>query len=899
MAAYDLYDKGLYLDAAGAIDGAASVPRDLRVLRALLESHVGAPRSARDAAINLLQDRLNSREQSMCLEALGRVSLSGGQISDGLRTMGKALDAATATQDARRFARLIASYTESLLHCVGVDAAILEIPRLRQAAVRAGDAFSLIEFHSIEAEVKAKRGLFSSAASSIDIARELLGRFPNASQQARIAVVATGMLIVQGDYRTALTTAAEALTCARTTGLRTVLIPALNNLAYINLTLGDLDNVEPLLDEMQRLHLRGSPTEVGTLDTRMMLALAGNDMTRANELAGEIADLLSVLEERDSYYELWHLPTRVRWLYRSGKVDEGLHLARQTLPRAEQRRDQLLIARLHMLAADGFDRMDAPFKAAESIAAAITSTADPSIELLAEGRRVAGRLAARLDATSPAEALAQANSLFASIGNSIAQRELGQELGNFPPTPRPGRDDSNSRALGRISTVVEVGGHAPSLANEISRLLIDNDLVLESKLTLIDANGRQDILAAHKARPASDAGTIDAQWLHINCGTQGKMRFELVCLPKPDAAARLDVLAVERLAIAAMGLASFRQISREKIALWPDPTAEQQLGLICSSERMLDLVKTIRRVAASNVTVLLTGETGVGKELFARALHQASARSDKPFLPFNCGTVPRDLLDSQLFGHRRGAFTGAHADAPGVIRSAAGGTLFLDEIGEMPMETQPRLLRFLEAGEILPLGEAKPLAVDVRIVAATNANLDQMVAEGRFREDLYYRLNVIRINIPPLRERREEIPALVEHFLDRFGHELQKPMLRVADETLEYLVLYRWPGNVRQLANEIRRMVALAEANAVLMPAHLSDDIVASRRTIPAGSLPRGFSEVVTRIDQPLAAAVEHIERAAIQRAMAVSDGNLIEAAKMLGLSRKGLYLKRQRLGLG
>jgi hydrogenase-4 transcriptional activator len=346
-------------------------------------------------------------------------------------------------------------------------------------------------------------------------------------------------------------------------------------------------------------------------------------------------------------------------------------------------------------------------------------------------------------------------------------------------------------------------------------------------------------------------------------------------------------------------LAKARQLEREQSAWWPSESAEQQLGLICSSERMLDLVKTIRRVATTNVNVLLTGETGVGKELFARALHQASPRSDRVFLPYNCSTVPRDMIDSQLFGHRRGSFTGAQNDSPGIVRSAAGGTLFLDEIGEMAIEVQPKLLRFLESGEILPLGETKPQVVDVRIVAATNANLDQAVADGRFREDLFYRLNVIRINIPPLRERREEVPALVEYFLDKFGRELQKPMLRVADETLEYLVLYRWPGNVRQLANEIRRMVAMAEPGAVLMPAHLSDDIAASRRTVPAHTSPRLFNEVITRIDQPLSAAVEHIERAAIQRALSMTDGRLDEAAKMLGLSRKGLYLKRQRLDLG
>ena len=354
-------------------------------------------------------------------------------------------------------------------------------------------------------------------------------------------------------------------------------------------------------------------------------------------------------------------------------------------------------------------------------------------------------------------------------------------------------------------------------------------------------------------------------------------------------------MVVERLVRSALALADARQHEREEVSLPSMPTVDRDLGLV-SSERTQELLKVIRRVAASNVTVLLTGETGVGKELFARALHQASNRSDKIFLPFNCSTVPRDMFDSQLFGHKRGSFTGAHEDSAGVIRAAAGGTLFLDEIGEMGLDVQPKLLRFLESGEVQPLGDPKPRLVDVRVVAATNAKLDQLVAEGRFREDLFYRLNVIRIDIPPLRERREEIPALVEHFLEKFGREFEKPMLRVADETLEYLVLYRWPGNVRQLANEVRRMAALAEPGSVLMPAHLSNEIFASRKTIPVDQAPRGSNEVIARIDQPLSAAVEHVERAAIQRALSMTDGHMDEAARMLGLSRKGLYLKRQRL---
>jgi hydrogenase-4 transcriptional activator len=257
------------------------------------------------------------------------------------------------------------------------------------------------------------------------------------------------------------------------------------------------------------------------------------------------------------------------------------------------------------------------------------------------------------------------------------------------------------------------------------------------------------------------------------------------------------------------------------------------------------------------------------------------------------------MLDAQLFGYRKGAFTGAADAFQGVIRAAAGGTLFLDEIGEVALDVQPKLLRFLESGEIHPLVELRPLKVDVRVVAATNADLEKMVDEGRFREDLFYRLNVVRLQVPPLRERREEIPALVQHYLDRCSRESQKTGLRIADETMEYLILYRWPGNVRQLANEVRRMVALAESGAVLMPEHLSQPIASSRRTIPTTERYLAPTEFVVRVDQPMSAALEHVERSMIQYALKLSGGKLEDAAHRLGLSRKGLYLKRQRLGLG
>jgi len=204
----------------------------------------------------------------------------------------------------------------------------------------------------------------------------------------------------------------------------------------------------------------------------------------------------------------------------------------------------------------------------------------------------------------------------------------------------------------------------------------------------------------------------------------------------------------------------------------------------------------------------------------------------------------------------------------------------------------------LESHEVQPLGEPQPVSVDVRVLAATNADLDQLVADGRFREDLYYRLNVIRLHIPPLRERREEMPVLVQHFLTRFSEESRKEGLRLAEETMEYLLLYRWPGNVRQLMNQVRRLVALAENGAVLMPEHLPPEIAATRRTVPASERTLEPTEIVVRIDQPLPAAFEHVERVMVPYALTACGNRLEAAAKMLGVSRKGLYLKRHRLGL-
>jgi hydrogenase-4 transcriptional activator len=293
----------------------------------------------------------------------------------------------------------------------------------------------------------------------------------------------------------------------------------------------------------------------------------------------------------------------------------------------------------------------------------------------------------------------------------------------------------------------------------------------------------------------------------------------------------------------------------------------------------------------NDLTVLITGESGTGKDLVARAIHAGSLRRGNMFLPYNCTSATRELADSQLFGHRRGSFTGAVADQPGVLRTAVGGTLFLDEVGDLPLDVQPKLLRFLEQGEVLPVGDTRPQRVDVRVVAATNTDLEQRVTEGRFREDLFYRLSVIRIHVPPLRERREEIPHLSTFFVREASERLHKPGVRLSQETLDLFDAFGWPGNVRQLRNEVQRSVAMASPGGLITPELLSPALAATAE-------PPDTSSSRSRRRKSLAAAVEELEREMIEGALERAAGNISETARTLGLTRRGLYLKMQRLGV-
>ncbi|WP_077731961.1 sigma-54-dependent transcriptional regulator [Methylocaldum sp. 14B] len=308
-------------------------------------------------------------------------------------------------------------------------------------------------------------------------------------------------------------------------------------------------------------------------------------------------------------------------------------------------------------------------------------------------------------------------------------------------------------------------------------------------------------------------------------------------------------------------------------------TETGELGFTARSPRMQQVLKLAKRAAAVTSTVLLAGESGTGKSAIARWIHELSPRRTGPFVSVNCAALPQTLVESELFGARKGAYTDARQDRPGLFAQANGGTLFLDEIAELPLEVQPKLLQALEAGTIRPLGHTRETVVDVRLIAATNQPLEQRVNERLFRADLYHRINVIRLEIPPLRERTEDIDDLVDVLIRRIGLRLRKPSPAVSVDALRWIRAYRWPGNVRELANTLERAIALAEHDTLLL-----EDLAQASR-LPGNdhflhdALARGWT-------------LEDVQRAYIRHVLDATGGNKIQAARILGVDRSTLYRK-------
>lgn len=329
-----------------------------------------------------------------------------------------------------------------------------------------------------------------------------------------------------------------------------------------------------------------------------------------------------------------------------------------------------------------------------------------------------------------------------------------------------------------------------------------------------------------------------------------------------------------------------RRLLKENILYRQELITKYKLeNIVGRSPQMLKIYKTIARVADSKSTVLITGESGTGKELIARAIHYNSSRAGKPFIAIDCSSLAENLLESELFGHVRGAFTGAIANKRGLFEEANRGTCFLDEIGDISLTMQAKLLRVLQEHEIKRVGGTETIKIDVRIIAATNKNLEELVAGKKFREDLFYRLNVVTIHLPPLRERAEDIPLLAEHFLSKFATENNKPIPHISKDSLDLLVRYNWPGNVRELENVIERAVTLSQR-----PLILPEDFPRRLRPEKPSPLPSGIL--------PSKIPLSELEKLYIKKVLEETGGNKKKAAEILGIDRRTLYRMAARYGL-
>jgi hydrogenase-4 transcriptional activator len=892
--------SGHYSDAYHALD-TATIERGERaqaeVLRIEVLERLGHYDVAKSEAERLLQlaDRLNGGQRSACRVVLARAALQDGQFDIARTQYQRAIGIALAAGDNERafWAQLRLLLIVSDLS--GPEATISLLADLRVSAARTGDPLIRAALHLFVGQIEAKRGLILTAHRHVQVALRLLSDEPNVWLEAQAEHIEVAIAITRSDLLKAFEHATRAVTLAQRSGVANSQAGALGNLANVLYLTGQYERA---LEEQERAMQRFPPrsdNHLATLDILARIHLAQNNLDECDRLLDQIDEIAD--PGGSSRYVYRHaLLLRTDALARRGRYDDALARLDITLALAERSGDglllhQALLTKAELLAVTG--RTGQALDALERVRLTV-SRQPPDVFALNERAMActlwsANQHAAALSHFERAERIYRSLTHAPGLAHVCWLRSVTTDNGV--------RDESDDRsphaaALKDISNTLAFAGRPELIACELVELLWKAGAVTCGRAVYRVSDLADECLVGrgdschHASRYRRD--------LAIGDWRGGKVRL-IVCLaPQPHAIATFH--AVERLIGTVQELDRARADNEERMTLWPteDPPVENERFAIAG--HMRELMEYARRIARTTVSVLITGESGTGKEILARAIHDFSDRARKPFVPFNCTAIPRDLLESQLFGHRRGAFTGADRDHLGLIRTAREGTLFLDEVGELGLDLQPKLLRFLESGEISPLGEPGSLNIDVRIVAATNANLEESVRAGRFREDLFYRLNVVRLAIRPLRERRDEIPGLVNYFVARAAEEFKKGQVHVAEETMERLLLYRWPGNVRQLQNEIRRMVALAEPNSTLLPRAISEDILGALpnlRLVPAHG-----SEISIPLHDKLLPTLARIEREMIKAALARHGGKVDAVANALGISRKGLYLKRQRLGL-
>ena len=821
---------------------------------------------------------------SRCASVMASQSFDDGDFKGCLHWCQRAVELAARARDAGQLAIASCALMERTYNRAAYSGALPLALSARRMSIRCGDPLIAATTHLTFGRLEARVGNFVAAQRHFSLTRELLSLSPNLWLGASVDLDESSLLSLLGDISGALEVGSRAIAVADQIGWSKGIVAAAANCAFFCVVLGRIEEAPAHLRRAERQAFDSPSYRLALDETRSRLALATGNYAEAERLITSHDVEFEVVQP---WYVLSAQETLIRVLLGQKRWTDALERAERALSLAETAGAEPFLSSIRFVRAEALLQVG---KRPEQLGLlAGRSPSDWSISLTSSFMDAVGKALIAGGSFASGQRYLQRSARILESSLMLQSRSTNEHNSAHQA---PGPDLDTAVAL------TELGGHPHILAREALAAI---DAAGCATATAAIATGTQGDRAIEihgwTEREAIAALRKPDQYEVVPLGEHRDEPWQIVIAPKPELEHRCTLIAIRKLIATALTLERYRREEQQRTALWPAEAMEGEPESVWASEQMSEVLGVARRIAPTALSVLVTGETGTGKEMLARAIHRASDRADRPMLPFNCTAVPRDMVESQLFGYRKGAFTGADGSFPGIIRSAAGGTLFLDEIADVPLDVQPKLLRFLETHEIHPLGEPQPVKVDVRVIAATNAKLEQLVAEGRFREDLFYRLNVVRLKLPPLRERREEIPPLVDHYLRKYGDELNKGRLMLSDETLEYLLLYSWPGNLRQLANEVRRMVAMAERNSTLTPALLSSEIQASRRTIPA--TPTSDPEVRVRIDQPLPAAVQLLEQTMVKSALDKTHGRVEEAAKILGISRKGLFLKRRRWGLG
>jgi DNA-binding NtrC family response regulator/tetratricopeptide (TPR) repeat protein len=892
-----LANVGRFSDALKALKSPAADADAL--FRAELLERTGSYQQSRAMALAVLRSKkATPADRSICESILGLVDWQDGNFGSSIVRLQRS---ASLASDAGQLERSCWSRLRLLvLLCdqSGPDAFVTLLPQLRADILRTGAAHLLAAFHIFIGQSEAKRGLLRSGMRHSRAGIELLSRDPNLWLEATSENTQTAIFIMLSNFDAALKHGQRGLFLAEESGVMNAITASLGNLGNLFFQLGDFTQAADYLHKAIALAARGSEHSIAVHETLAQIYLADGRLDSAAAMLQQIELHVPAESERARYVFRHTQLTKSKLLLRQNRRSGAMSVADEVSALAQQSGDVLLsssaeLVKAELLIQDG--RVSDALSLLESVVP----------ELPQRPPRLYGVYESLIGLAS-----VQTHSGQSSDQHFRRAEAVFDALGNGP--------DSHDLRRRRESAKESEQSQGSSAQNDNSSSLASRDVVQAIAMMLLHAHkpqlvaaqmldllGRLDCCEFARSHQSTNELRQHAEPSAISKSTAGPLnemltlatqdvRVQFEIRPKSDIESRATVNAIALLVSTIQELEQARTEREERLTLWPIEDVPLMNEHAVVNGKMRELITTARRVATTNISVLLTGESGTGKEILARAIHTFSDRAEHAFVPFNCAALPRDMLESQLFGHRRGAFTGADRDNPGVIRAARGGTLFLDEIGELNVDLQPKLLRFLESGEICPLGETTPFTVNVRIIAATNAKLEQAVKSGRFREDLFYRLNVVRLQIPPLRERRDELPSLVHHFVTKAALEYRKGQIRIAENTMERLLLAPWPGNIRQLQNELRRMIALADAHEILTPGSLSADVAGVDEETATPSAGTFIPPANAKLNPTLA----RIEREMIRLALHDHQGKMDAAAKSLGISRKGLYLKRQRLGL-